>query len=108
MRRCRSAASHRPGIAPAHDLRWERWRAHYCGCEFDFGDEADFRRDIDLFLEMVRKRYSRARACTPMMARQHMGWRGMLYRLRAKVDIAAIAEEEVRATGWDRSDYSAR
>jgi hypothetical protein len=84
------------------------WRARYCGHAFDFGDEADFRRGIDLFLEMVRKRYSRARPSTPMMARQHFAWRAMLYRLGAKVEIAPIAEEEVRATGWDRSDYAPR
>lgn len=84
------------------------WRSRYCGGEFDFGDPTDFRRGIDIFVEMVRKRYSRARACTPMMARQQMGWRAMLYRLRAKIDVASIAEEEVRATGWDRSDYMRR
>ena len=84
------------------------WRARYCGCEFDFGDEADFRRGIDLFIEMVRKRYSRARACTPMIARQYLGSRGMLYRLGAKLDLASIAEEEVKATGWDRSEYAPR
>jgi predicted unusual protein kinase regulating ubiquinone biosynthesis (AarF/ABC1/UbiB family) len=82
------------------------WRARYCGCEFDFGDETEFRRGIDLFTEMVRKRYSRGRPATPMMARQHMGWWSMLYRLKAKVRIAPIAEEEVRASGWDRSSYA--
>jgi predicted unusual protein kinase regulating ubiquinone biosynthesis (AarF/ABC1/UbiB family) len=82
------------------------WRSRYCGGEFDFGDEADFRRGVDLFLQMVRKRYSRSRPCTPVIARQHFGWRSMLYRLGAKVDIAQIAEQEVRATGWDRSDYA--
>ena len=82
------------------------WRARYCGGEFDFGDQADFRRGIDLFVEMVRKRYSRARACTPAIARQHLGWRGMLYRLKANVDIRPIAEEEVKAAGWDRSQYA--
>jgi aarF domain-containing kinase len=82
------------------------WRARYCGGEFDFGDQADFRRGIDLFIEMVRKRYSRARPCTPVIARQHMGWRGMLYQLRAKIDIAPIAEQEVKATGWNRRDYA--
>jgi len=82
------------------------WRPHYCGGEFDFGDHADFRRGIDLFIEMVRKRYNRARPCTPILARQHLGWRAMLYQLRAKVDIVPIAEEEVKATGWDRSDYA--
>jgi hypothetical protein len=82
------------------------WHSRYCGGEFDFADEADYRRGVDLFMEMVRKRFSRARPCTPMIARQHFGWRSLLYRLRAKVDIAPIAEAEVRATGWDRSDYA--
>ena len=84
------------------------WRPRYCGCEFDYGDEADFRRGIDLFMAMVRKRYNRARPSTPMMARQHFGARSVLYRLKAKIDVAPIAEEEVRATGWDRSDYVPR
>ena len=57
---------------------------------------------------MVRKRYSRARACTPVLSRQHLGWWAMLYKLRAKIEIAPIAEEEVRTTGWDRSDYAPR
>jgi hypothetical protein len=26
--------------------------------------------------------------------------------LKAKFDVASIAEDEVRATGWDRSDYA--
>jgi aarF domain-containing kinase len=82
------------------------WRSRYYGGAFDFGDEADFRRGVDLFLEMVRKRYSRSRACTPVIARQNFGIRSVLYRLRANIDIAPIAEEEVRATGWDRSDYA--
>jgi predicted unusual protein kinase regulating ubiquinone biosynthesis (AarF/ABC1/UbiB family) len=82
------------------------FQSRYCRGEFDFGDEADFRRGIDLFRELVRKRYSRGRPCTPCMAREHFGWRSMLYRLKAKVDIVPIVEEEVRATGWDRSDYA--
>jgi predicted unusual protein kinase regulating ubiquinone biosynthesis (AarF/ABC1/UbiB family) len=82
------------------------WRPRYCGGEFDFADEADFRRCVDLFVEMVRKRYSRARPITPTISRQQFGWRSMLYRLKAKIDVRAIAEEEVKATGWDRSDYA--
>src|SRR3954452_20007313 len=84
---------------------WQ-WHSRYFGGEFDFGDESDFRRGVDLFVEMVRKRYSRSRPCTPVMARQHFGWRSILYRLGAKIDVVPIAEEEVRATGWDRSDYA--
>lgn len=81
------------------------WRSRYCRGEFDFGDEADFREGFDLFVEMVRKRYSRARSITPMISRQQFGWRAILYQLRAKIEVAPIAEEEIRVTGWDRSDY---
>lgn len=82
------------------------WHARYSGGEFDFADEADFRRGIDLFVEMVRKRYNRARPCTPVIARQQFAWHSMLYQLKARIDVAPIAEEEVRAAGWDRSDYA--
>jgi predicted unusual protein kinase regulating ubiquinone biosynthesis (AarF/ABC1/UbiB family) len=82
------------------------WRPRYCGGEFDFGDEADFRRSIDLFVQMVAKRYSRARPCTPVISRQLFGLRSILYRLGAKIDVRAICEKEVQATGWDRSDYA--
>jgi aarF domain-containing kinase len=84
------------------------WRARYHGGAFDFGDESDFRRGIDLFVQMVRKRYNRARPSTPIIARQQFAMRAVLYRLKANIDIAPLAEEEVRATGWDRSDYAPR
>jgi predicted unusual protein kinase regulating ubiquinone biosynthesis (AarF/ABC1/UbiB family) len=82
------------------------WRSRYWGGEYDFGDEQDFRRGVDLFLEMARKRFTLARPCTPVTARQNFGFRSMLYRLRAKFDVLPLAEEEVRAAGWDRSDYA--
>jgi predicted unusual protein kinase regulating ubiquinone biosynthesis (AarF/ABC1/UbiB family) len=84
---------------------WEMRPRNYGG-PFDFGDEADFRRGIDFASEIARKRYTRNRACMPVIARQQMGWRAILYRLKAKLDIRPIAEEEVRATGWDRSEYA--
>ena len=82
------------------------WRPRCCGGEFDFGDKADFRRSLDLFLQMAAKRYSRMRPCTPAINRQQFAWRSIFYRLRAKIDVRSISEEEVRATGWDRSSYT--
>jgi len=82
------------------------WMSRYKGGEYDFSDEAEFRRGINLFTEMVRKRYSRARPNTPAIARSQFGWRSILYLLKAKVDIWTLAEQEVKATGWDRSDYA--
>jgi aarF domain-containing kinase len=84
------------------------WRPRYCGGEFDFSDEAYFRRGFDLFLEMARKRYTRSRPITPTISRQQFGWVSMLYRLKAKINIRELAEEEIKATGWDRSDYANR
>jgi aarF domain-containing kinase len=82
------------------------WRPRYCGGEFDFGDEASFRRGIELFTEMFRKRYNRARPNTPSVARCQFGWAALLYQLKAKFDVRQLAEEEVKVTGWDRSDYA--
>lgn len=82
------------------------WMSRYRGTEFDFGDEADFRRGIDLFTEMIRRRYNRARPNTPSIARCQFAMRAVLFQLRARIDISEISEDEVKATGWDRSDYA--
>jgi predicted unusual protein kinase regulating ubiquinone biosynthesis (AarF/ABC1/UbiB family) len=84
------------------------WRARASGRPFDFGDEADFRGGIDLFVEMFRRRYNRGHFIGATIARYTFALRAILYRLRANVNVASIAEEEVRATGWDRSDFGPR
>jgi predicted unusual protein kinase regulating ubiquinone biosynthesis (AarF/ABC1/UbiB family) len=82
------------------------WRARSYAGEFDFGDEANFRRGIDLFTELVRHRYSRSQPETLTIARGQFAMGAILYLLKARIDIRPIAEEEVRETGWDRSDYA--
>jgi hypothetical protein len=82
------------------------FRPRYWGGPFDFGNEADLRRGVDLFLQHARRRYTRGRAYTPSVCRHLMGFRSILYRLNAKFDLTPIAEEEIRATGWDRSEYA--
>jgi len=82
------------------------WLCRYRGGDYDFGDEDEFRVGIDLFTEMIRKRYTRARSNAPAIARLNFGVRAILYQLKAKFDVRSIAEEEVKATGWDRSDYA--
>jgi predicted unusual protein kinase regulating ubiquinone biosynthesis (AarF/ABC1/UbiB family) len=82
------------------------WLARDIEGSFNFGDEADFRKGVDLFAEMVRKRYSRGHRVTPTLARSNFGWRSILYRLKAVLDIRPLAEQEILATGWDRSDYA--
>jgi predicted unusual protein kinase regulating ubiquinone biosynthesis (AarF/ABC1/UbiB family) len=82
------------------------WRCRYWGGPYDFGDEVDFRHGINLFAQMVAQRHSRARPCTPVITRQHLGWRSIVYKLKARIDVRRIAEEEIKATGWDRSAYA--
>jgi hypothetical protein len=81
------------------------WRCRYSDGEYDFGDEAEFRRGVDLAAEMVRKRYTRAHCTTPAITRQNFGIRSLLYRLKARIDVRPIVEEEMKATGWNR-DYA--
>src|SRR5439155_1044852 len=52
-------------------VEFEDWemRARYCGGPFDFADEADFHRGIDLASESVRKRYTKNRPCPPAIIR---------------------------------------
>jgi hypothetical protein len=73
------------------------WRPFWRAGEYDFGDEADFRRGFNLLAQMVSKRYTRARPCTPVISRQQFGCRSMFYRLQAKIDVRIIFEEEQRA-----------
>ncbi len=82
------------------------WKCRYCGGEFDFGDEADFRRGVALMTEIGRKRYARGRPYQPVIARQTFGIRSILYRLKAKIDVKPLAEADIAMTGWDRSEYA--
>jgi predicted unusual protein kinase regulating ubiquinone biosynthesis (AarF/ABC1/UbiB family) len=89
----------------AEFAQWQ-WNARANGGEFDFGDEADFRRGVEIFARMLRKRYSRGHRTTATMTRGNFGWRSLLYRLKAKIDMRELSESEIAATGWDRSDYA--
>jgi hypothetical protein len=82
------------------------WRGRSGGGLVDFGDGESLRRGLEIFAEMVRRRYARSRPSTPLINRWDLGFRAFLYRLGARVDLRRIAEEEVRAPGWDRSDYA--
>jgi aarF domain-containing kinase len=82
------------------------WKCRYGGGEFDFGDEADFKRGVDLMVQIGRKRFTRGCSCQPVIARQTFGIRSILYRLKAKVDVTPLAEADIHLTGWDRSEYA--
>jgi predicted unusual protein kinase regulating ubiquinone biosynthesis (AarF/ABC1/UbiB family) len=82
--------------------RWE-WRPWWEEV-FDFGDGRQLREGVDIFREMVLKRYTRGMPEVVLLARVHFGLRGLLYRLRSRVDMRAINREEVAVTGWPIPD----
>ena len=82
------------------------WKCRYGRGEFDFGDEAEFKRGVDLMVQIGRKRYTRGRPYQLAISRQTFGVRSILYRLKAKLEVKPLAEADIGLTGWDRSDYA--
>jgi hypothetical protein len=65
---------------------------------FDFGDEAHFQRGVDWFSRVVRKRHLRAHPMYVYWNRSVFGFKALLYRLRAQVDVHAVVRQE--RPGW--------
>lgn len=77
-------------------LDWARWVWEPLRHEgpFDFGDPDYFRRGMEAYTEMVRRRYVRSRPLNTWLSRSFTGIRAMLYHLGARVDMRAIADQE--------------
>ncbi len=78
-------------------------RSRSMGGDFDFGDEADFRQGIDLVVKYMGRRYARSHPTSAVVTRHNFGFRAVLYRLKAKFNLQAIAQEEMKATGWEHN-----
>ncbi|MHC4416542.1 MAG: ABC1 kinase family protein [Planctomycetota bacterium] len=61
---------------------------------FDFGDPGYFRRGIDLYGEILRRRYVRSLPVNTWLGKSFFGLRAMLSRLKARVDLGAIVRSE--------------
>jgi aarF domain-containing kinase len=61
---------------------------------FDFGDTAYFQRGVDWFARVSSKRLFRANPMYVYWNRSVFGWKAMLYRLRAQVDVHAVVRQE--------------
>ncbi len=80
--------------------QWSAWVREPVDCEgpFDFSDLDYFRRGVQLYGELIRRRYTRSRPANTWFAKSAYGMRAMLARLEACVDMGAIyrAETAVR------------
>ena len=61
---------------------------------FDFGDEGHFQRGVDLFARIVRQRRTRAHPMYVYFNRSIYGFKAMLYRLGAQVDVGEVTRQE--------------
>jgi aarF domain-containing kinase len=77
------------------------WAARRQVGPYDYADPAPLQRSMQIFGELTRKRYTRARAVTSLFTRQELSYRALFHRLGARIDIHPIRDEEVRATGWE-------
>jgi aarF domain-containing kinase len=61
---------------------------------FDFGDEGHFQRGVDWFTRVVRSRKTRSHPMYVYWNRSIFGFKALLYRLRAQVDVHAVLRQE--------------
>lgn len=61
---------------------------------FDLGDEAFYRRGIDLFVEIMKKGYTRGAPLYLWTNRSTLGYRSLGYHLKGRVDVRALLEQE--------------
>jgi predicted unusual protein kinase regulating ubiquinone biosynthesis (AarF/ABC1/UbiB family) len=61
---------------------------------WDFGDEAFIRRGADLIAETIRDRRFRSLPVNIWIIRQLLGLRGIAYRLKARINMKRLADEE--------------
>lgn len=81
------------------------WCPIYTPGEWDYGDREYLDQGVQLFSEMVKKRYTRNHPVGLSQTRWEFGYWMLMYRLGAKIDGDPILREEVQATGWDLSRF---
>ena len=70
---------------------------------FDFGNETHFQRGLDWIQGVVRNRLNRAHPMYVYWNRSIFGFKAVLYRLRAQVDVNEVLRQE-RPKGWTDGD----
>jgi predicted unusual protein kinase regulating ubiquinone biosynthesis (AarF/ABC1/UbiB family) len=79
--------------------RW-MWRPYWHEGLFDFGDSRYLREGVDIFADLVGRRYTRGLPMSVFLTRWFFGTCGLFYRLRARVDVRSIDVTERAAAGW--------
>jgi len=89
-----------PGSTGSEPLEaWVAWsnRPREAGGPFDFGDETYLRDGVAVLRALLRGRWARGLPIGVFSARWYLGVCGLLHRLRARVDVRAVTDEEYAA-----------
>jgi len=76
-------------------LRWQLRPVLYDG-QFDFGDKNFFREGVELHMALFRKRFTRGAPINIWSSRFIFGFRALVYKLKGKVNLKKITENEMR------------
>jgi predicted unusual protein kinase regulating ubiquinone biosynthesis (AarF/ABC1/UbiB family) len=76
------------------------WRPYNLEAPFDFGSETYLREGIDLMSKLIGGRYTQGRPMVVFTTRWFFGMVAMLHRLRARVDVGALYNQERVAAEW--------
>jgi predicted unusual protein kinase regulating ubiquinone biosynthesis (AarF/ABC1/UbiB family) len=76
-------------------LHWQLRPVLYDG-QFDFGDENFFREGVELHMALFRKRFTRGAPINIWSSRFIFGFRALVYKLKGKVNLKKITENEMR------------
>ncbi len=82
---------------------WAEWinRPRESGGSFDFGDRAYLCDGVALAKRLLRGRCTRGLPIGVFSTRWHLGLTSLLHRLRARVDVRAITDDEYMAAEWE-------
>jgi predicted unusual protein kinase regulating ubiquinone biosynthesis (AarF/ABC1/UbiB family) len=81
------------------------WKPRLQDGPFDFGDLEELRSLVDTSIQLTRNRHTCGQSSTAILTRNDLGYRGMLYRLGAKIDFSPIRDREVLVTGWEHTRH---
>ncbi len=76
------------------------WKPHLVPGAYDYGDAEELRTTLRMIGDLTQRRYTRGRRTGLLNLRWELAYRTTMYRLGAKIDVHAIRDEEVVATGW--------
>ena len=83
------------------------WKPRLQDGPFDYGSADELRQFVNKFIQLARSRHTCGQSSTAILSRNDLAYRGLLYRLGAKIDIHPIRDQEVLATGWEHTRHLA-